>query len=154
MLDLETLVDVRRILAEYLTGYHSDRGFAELLEIASKINQEIMRLREKERIEDEAKEEIKEEKKDKKEESLSILKNNYNVFAKYEDEEEIVPIFRNNNLKEVISFLEKQKDIFEKQYHDFFIVDIFGITITKWSAYSFSDFIDNLKNFINKALRD
>lgn len=150
--ELEQLKRVKENIIDSLKGA-SDKSFSKLIISLDILHDLICMFEQKEVIEDEVKEEIKEEKNDKKEERLTSLEYNYNVFAKYKDTEKNIPIFRNNNLQEVVSFLEKEKDIFEKMYHDFFIVDTWGITRTEWSAYSFSDFIDNLKIFIKKLYR-
>lgn len=52
MLDLKTLVDIRRVLTDFLTAWHTDGGFEELLELTKKVNSAIIEARLKEKADD------------------------------------------------------------------------------------------------------
>lgn len=145
MLDLKTLVDIRRVLTDYLTAWHTDGGFEELLELTKKVNSAIIETRANEKESDAPKEKPKETRS-----SLDRLcTDNYNLIVKDENDNPI--IFRTNNLKRLLEILEHNRKMFEEHYKYFIVKSKNGET-TKFVAYSVSELICDIKDCINTYL--
>ena len=115
MLDLKTLVDIRRVLIDYLTAYHTDEGFEELLELTKKVNSAIIETRTNEKTI----ESPKEEPKGIRSGLDRLCTDNYNLIVK--DNNDNPAIFRANNLKQLLEMLEHNREMFETQYKNFIV---------------------------------
>lgn len=153
MLDLQTLLDIRRVLIDFLTAYHSDESFAELLEITSKVNLAIIESKGNLKVSDSPKKESRAREDFKIATALAkaskeSCSDNYNLFAMYEDCENMACVYRENNLTGLLLYLEKDRDAFERGFKNFVVLGRNGEK-TEFFGYSISELICNLKNYIN-----
>ena len=147
MLDLKTLVDIRRVLTDYLTAWHTDEGFEEILELTKKVNSAIIEARKNEKTSD-APKEIYSNK-----ESYSNMDrfctDNYNLLTK--DKNGDAHIYRADSLKNLLLTLENNREMLEQSRKNFVVKEKEGKT-TKFVANSVSALIDDIKNYINTYL--
>lgn len=153
MLDLQTLLDIRRILTDFLTAYHSDESFAEILEVTSKVNLAIIESKNNQKTSDIPKEESRPKEDFKIANAIAkidkcLFTENYNLFAMYGNNEDMDFVYRTDSLRKLLSFIESKRDICEKNYKNFVVQGRDG-EHTEFFGYTISELICNLKNYIN-----
>lgn len=138
MLDLKTLVDVRRVLTDYLTAFHTDKGFEELLDIVKKVNSAIIETRKNEETSNDSKE-IYSNNMD------GLCTDNYNLFTK--DKNNNTHIYRADSLQTLLATLEENREMFEQNYKNFVVKSKDGKE-TKFFEYSISSLIYDIETYI------